>query len=66
MSGTVEAGIYYRLEQADGYCDGSNVKTELFKVISHARGQEPKVTYYYGIDDLMTSGDFKVTSRKHV
>ena len=66
VSGTVEAGIYYRLEQADGYCDGSNVKTELFKVISHEKGQEPVVNYYHGIEDLMTSGNFRVVSRKHI
>ena len=66
VSGTVEAGIYYRLEQADGYCDGSNVKTELFKVVSHEKGQEPVETFYHGVDALMTSGNFVVTDRKYV
>ena len=48
MTGTVGAGIYYQLEQAVGYCDGSEVKTELFKTISHEKGQEPVVTYFTG------------------
>ena len=60
----MEAGVYYRLEQADGYCDGSTVKTELFKIISFEGDEEPTVTYVHGVEELMKFGDFKIVERR--
>ena len=44
----VPPGVVYTLEQAQGYCDGSSVKTELFKTERKFRDGRTEVKFHRG------------------